>query len=290
MSKIAIIADSTSDLTDDIIKKYDIKILPLQVIYANRIYRDKIEITSDQVLRDMEREIPKTSLPLTSDVLKVFDRLKEEKYTHVLGIFVSSGLSGTYNMVRNIAKDYEDVFEMEMIDSRTLSWGTSFGILEAAREREHTGDFQKMLDSARAGLKNSRAMFVIPTLHYLRKGGRMGRVEGTVGDLLDIKPIVGVDQWGDGKYFTIKKVRGKKKSIQGISDVVMSFVKDKKSFDVVVLHGGAEELAKDFEEKFKAMDNCHSAIMTQVTPVIGVHTGPGLIAFAIHSVDGLKPW
>lgn len=290
MKKIAIVVDSTSDLTQEIIDKYDIHVLPLQVIYAHHIYRDKIEISSEQVLKDMEREVPKTSLPLTADVIKLFDRLKEEKYTHVLGLFISSGLSGTYNMIRNIAKDYEEFFVSEILDSRTLSWGTSFGAVAAAKEREASGDFDRMIEAANEAMKNTRAMFVIPTLHYLKKGGRMGRVEGTVGDLLDIKPIVGIDQWGDGKYFTYKKVRGKKKSHQAIYDIAVDFVKDKSAFDVVVLHGGAQELAEEFCEKIKAMQNCRSAMVAQVTPVIGVHTGPGLIAFAVHSEEGLRPW
>lgn len=290
MSKIAIVTDSTSDLTQEWIDKYDIHILPLQVIYANRIYRDKIEISAEQVLNDMEREVPKTSLPLTADVIKLFDRLKEEGYTHVLGVFISSGLSGTYNMIRNIAADYEAFFVSEIIDSRTLSWGMGFGILAAAREREESGDFQKMVTAAKEAMKNTRATFVIPTLHYLKKGGRMGRVEGTVGDLLDIKPIVGIDQWGDGKYFTIRKVRGKKKSIQAIYDVAMNFVKDAGSFEVIVLHGGADELAAEYENKLKEMPNCNYVIRAQVTPVIGVHTGPGLLAFAVYSKEGLAAW
>lgn len=287
MNKIAIVTDSTSDLTQGWIDRYDIHVLPLQVIYANHIYRDKVEISSEQVLNDMEREVPKTSLPLTADVIKLFDRLKEEGYTHVLGIFVSSGLSGTYNMVRNIAADYEEFFTLEIIDTRTLSWGMCFGILAAAEEREKTGDFAQMIKVAKEAMTNTRALFVIPTLYYLKKGGRMGRVEGTVGDLLDIKPIVGVDQWGDGKYFTIRKVRGKKKSIQAIYDVVMNFIKEKKSFKVIVLHGGADELAAEYEEKFKAMEGCKYVIRTQVTPVISVHTGPGLLAFAVYSEEGL---
>lgn len=287
MNKIAIVTDSTSDLTQEWIKKYDIHILPLQVIYANQIYRDKVEISAEQVLNDMEREVPKTSLPLTADVIKLFDKLKEDGYTHMIGIFISSGLSGTYNMIRNIAADYESFFVSEIIDSRTLSWGMGFGILAAAEEREKSGDFEQMVKAAKEAMTNTRALFVIPTLYYLKKGGRMGRVEGTVGDLLDIKPIVGIDQGGDGKYFTIKKVRGKKKSIQAIYDVAMNFIKDKKSFKIIVLHGGADELAAEYEEKLKAMDGCKYVIRTQVTPVIGVHTGPGLLAFAVYSEEGL---
>ena len=78
MDKIAIITDSTSDITDDIREKYDIKVLPLQVIYQNRVYRDRVDITPEQVYENMEKEVPKTSLPLTADVIKLLDSFKSE--------------------------------------------------------------------------------------------------------------------------------------------------------------------------------------------------------------------
>lgn len=287
MDKIAIITDSTSDISDDLREKYDIRVLPLQVIYQNKVYRDRVNITPDQVYQNMEKEVPKTSLPLTADVAKTLDSFKQDGYTHVLGIFISSGLSGTYNMIRNMANEYKDDMTFELIDSKSISWGIAFGLIEAAREREKSQDFQKVVAAAKEAVKNSRCLFVIPTLSYLKKGGRMGRVEGTVGDILNIKPIVGVDELLDGQYFTIKKVRGRKKSIHAIYEIAYDLVKDKKSFEIVVLHGGAEQEAKELYDKFKAMTNCRCVRFAQVSPVIGVHTGPGLVAFGIYSEEGL---
>ncbi len=287
MDKIAIITDSTSDITEDIKEKYDIRVLPLQVIYQSKIYRDRVDISPEQVYENMEKEVPKTSLPLTADVVKTLDSLKKDGYTHVLGIFISSGLSGTYNMIRNMINEYKDDMTFELIDSKNISWGITYGLIEAARERERSHDFEKVVAAAKEAVKNSRCLFVIPTLYYLKKGGRMGRVEGTVGDILNIKPIVGVDELLDGQYFTIKKVRGRKKSLNAIYEIAYDLVKDKKSFEIVVLQGGAEEEAQEIYDKFKAMPNCTCLRKAPVSPVIGVHTGPGLVAFGIYSEEGL---
>lgn len=287
MGKIAIITDSTSDITKDMIEKYDIKVFPLQIIYKSRIYRDKVDITPEQIYRDMEKEVPKTSLPLTADVVRIFDSLKAEGYTDVLGVFISSGLSGTYNMVRNIAIDYEDSMNIELIDSKSISWGMGFALIEGAKAVEEGKTFTEVTDIVKEGLKNTRAFFVIPTLYYLKKGGRMGRVEGTLGDMLNIKPIVSVDEAGDGQYFTVKKVRGRKKSLAAIYDVVEGALKGKKAFDVAVLHGGAQEEADAIAEKFRALEGVRTVVETQVSPVIGVHTGPGLVALCISAEEGL---
>ncbi len=287
MEKIAIITDSTSDLTKDIIDKYDIKVMPLQIIYHSKIYRDKVDITPEEIYSGMEREVPKTSLPLTADILKVFEELKQKGYTHILGVFISSGLSGTYNMVRNIAEDYKDDFVMELIDSKNISWGAGFGLLDAAKARETGASFEEIVTIAKNSMKNTRCVFVLPTLYYLKKGGRMGRVEGTVGDLLNIKPIVGIDKAGEGQYFTIKKVRGRKKSLTELFNVIYELVKDKKTFEVVVLSGNAPEESTEMAEKFKTMPNCKFVLETAVSPVIGVHTGPGLLAFSVKSDEGL---
>lgn len=287
MGKIAIITDSTSDITPDLVEKYGIKVFPLQIIYKSRIYRDKVEITPEQIYRDMEKEVPKTSLPLTADVVKTFDSLKAEGYTDVLGVFISSGLSGTYNMVRNIAIDYENDMNINLIDSKTISWGMSFAIIEGAKAIEAGKTFTEVVDIVKENIKNTRSFFVIPTLYYLKKGGRMGRVEGTLGDMLNIKPIVSVDEAGNGEYFTIKKVRGRKKSLSGIYDVVADLVKDKKAFDVAILHGGAQEEADAIAAKFKELTGVRTVVETQVSPVIGVHTGPGLVALCVKSDEGL---
>ncbi|MCT4619605.1 MAG: DegV family protein [Marinisporobacter sp.] len=280
MNKIAIITDSSCDLPEKMVKKYHIKILPLRIIYSSKEYRDRIEISAGEVYKNLEEEIPKTSLPSPEDVKNLFKKLKEEGYTHVLGIFISSGLSGTYNMVKNFTSSYEEL-KIKLLDAKNLSIGLGFIVIEAAKELERTNDFSKACEKAEKGIKNSNLFFVLKTLDYLRKGGRIGVVEGTIGELLGIKPVIAVDE--EGKYYSHTKVRGRKKSIEELYKIAKEKLANKKCY-VAVMHGDAEKEALNLLEKIKQIDNVEETFFGQISPVLGVHTGPGLIGLGIFEV------
>src|SRR5690554_1384059 len=108
-AKIAIVTDSACDLEPEIIKEYGIEVLPLHILYREHEYRDRIDITPQEVYDSLEREVPKTSLPSPAEIQEVFNRLREQKFTHVLALHLSSGLSGTYQAVSLIAQEFKDI-------------------------------------------------------------------------------------------------------------------------------------------------------------------------------------
>jgi len=191
MAKIAIISDSTSDLTLETIEKYNIRILPLRVIYTDGEYRDRVDITPEEIYSRFKEEIPTTSLPSPQDTTELFNKLKQEGYTHVIVVTISSGISGTMNMIRNIADSYEGL-SFEIIDSKSLTMGAGFAIIEGAKELEKAHDFEKAVNRIKEVLKKTKVYYVVQTLEYLKKGGRIGKVEGTIGELLNIKPIIAI--------------------------------------------------------------------------------------------------
>jgi len=148
MKKIAIVTDSTSDLSAEQMKAYNIEMLPLRVIYKDREYRDRLDITPQQIYEGLDKEVPKSSLPLPGDVLRLLDRLKMEEYTDVVISLISSGLSGTYNMVRQVAASYEGL-NIEVVDSKSLSFGLGFLSIEASKEREKSNDLDKIMEKVR---------------------------------------------------------------------------------------------------------------------------------------------
>ena len=129
----------------------------------------------------------------------------------------------------------------------------------------------KAVDEAR---KSMIAMFVVNTLHYLKKGGRIGKVEGTVGDMLHLKPVISINE--EGVYYTLAKVRGRKKSIQKMIDALVSKYKDRQ-INVGVVQGMAKEEAEELLSKLKSMLNIKKDMLVQISPVLGMHTGPGLL-------------
>lgn len=209
--KIAIVSDSTSDLVEDITKRYNIKILPLKVVYSGgEEYRDRIEITPEQIYERFDKEIPTTSLPSPEDTINLFNSLQEEGYTHVIVTTISAGLSGTMNMIRGVTEDFKNMV-FEIIDSKALSMGLGFPVIEGAKELERSNDFERTVQMIKDTIKKTEVYFVVKTLEYLKKGGRIGKVEGTIGELLNIKPIISINE--EGIYYTYKKIRGRNRSI-----------------------------------------------------------------------------
>lgn len=278
MTKIAIVTDSTSDLLDEIIKEYDINVLPLKVVYSDtEEYRDRVEITPEDIYKRFDRDIPTTSLPSPEDTANLFKKLEGDGYTHVIVTTISTGLSGTMNMIRNVAEDFKNMV-FEIIDSKALTMGLGFPVLEGAKELKKSNDFDKTVQKIKDTIKNTEVYFVVKTLDYLKKGGRIGKVEGTIGELLNIKPIISIDK--NGIYYTFKKVRGRKKSVQDIYNLVKEKASDK-MVNIAVAHGNAQEEAYGLLEKIKELKNVKHTIFTQISPVMVVHTGPGLIGIVI---------
>lgn len=280
MAKIAIVSDSTSDLTPGIIEKYNIRILPLRVIYSNGEYKDRVDITPEEIYERFKYEIPSTSLPSPQDTVELFDRLKQEGYTHVIVVTISSGISGTMNMIRNVAESYEGLI-FEIIDSKSLTYGAGFSIIEGAKELEATKNFENTVKRIRAVLEKTKVYYVVSTLEYLRKGGRIGKVEGTIGELLNIKPIISINE--DGVYYSYKKVRGRSRSIDELFEIIKDKAKET-PVNVAVAHGDAHDEALGLLKRVRELKNISETVFTQISPVLVVHTGPGLIGIVISEV------
>lgn len=277
MNSIAIVTDSSCDLPEALLKQYNIHLLPIRIIYSDGEYKDRVEISPEEVYQKFEQEIPKSSLPSPEDTLKLFRGLIEQGYTQILGVFISSGLSGTFNMVRSVTEDLEGAI-IELVDSKSLSLGAGFAVLEAAKTLEKTKDFEQAVAVARATVQKTTVFYVIKTLEYLKKGGRIGLVEGTIGELLNIKPIISVNQ--EGVYYTHSKVRGRNKSLQELYSLAVEAMGEG-ACDIGILHGDAPEEAQEIVDKFKALDHVKTIIVEQISPVLAVHTGPGLVGIVV---------
>jgi len=272
-SKIAIVTDTTCDLSDEVLKLNNIYMVPMQIVYETRSYRDRMEITAEKVYDMLDIEIPKSSLPLPDDVKKILDKIVEEGYTDILYVSISAGLSGTYNLIRLLAQEYTKL-NIEVFDSTNLSMGLGFLVMEAAKVIKEKGDIKAALDRMKTIRKSMSTMFVLNTLEYLRKGGRIGKVEGTVGNLLNIKPIIAVNE--KGVYYTVSKGKGFKKAVNTMVEEIKKRYEDK-PISIAIVHGKQLEGAKMLLETLKEKLNITTSYITQASPVLGMHTGPGLL-------------
>lgn len=278
MSKIAILTDSSCDLSAEYISELPIKVIPLRIVFEEKEYRDKIEITSDEIYEKMVEEIPKTSLPSPEDVLKGISDLEAQGYTDVIGLFISSGLSGTFNVIRNIADQYKGPMNIRIIDSFQVSMGLGYTVWEAAKIAASEGEVDEVIEVIKKTLKLIQVDFVVGTLDYLRKGGRISHFSGTVGELLQVKPILTIQ---DGSIETVKKVNGRKKSIRMLLEKTDE---DKKRIPqyISVLHANAKKEAVLVKETL--LEKYPEALVSveEISAVVGVHTGPGLIGLVFY--------
>lgn len=277
MNKIAIITDSGCDLSNEQIQEHNINVLPLRIIYKDREYIDRVNITPDEVYNSLKLEVPSTSLPSMEEIDNLFIKLKNDGYTHIIAILISSGLSGTYNSVRLVSENHPEI-QSHIFDSLSLSLGTGAIVLECAKMIANGKDFYEIIDALPLFRKRIRVYYVLETLQYLIKGGRIGKVSGTIGELLNLKPIISVNE--EGIYYTHSKVRGRKQSISKLIDIARATLQQEKA-KIWTLHGGAIEECKELYNSVSELPNITELSFGNISPALGVHTGPGLLAIII---------
>ncbi len=278
MGKIGIVTDSTCDLSDEIVVKYGIHILPLLIVYRNKTYRDRIEIKPEEVYDSLEKEIPTTSMPLIDDAKKLFDRLKAERYTHVIAITISSTFSGTFGMLNAVAKEYKEM-NVKIVDSKSLSMGLGFIVYEVAKAVKDGKSFEDACRIAENVKDKIKIFFTLKTLKYLKAGGRIGKVEANMGDFLNVKPIISVND--DGFLYSYAKILGWRRAIDRMFSLFLKESKGKK-MNVAVMNGSDEEDAKELAMKIKGTGNVNELFTGQISPVLVVHTGPGLVGIGFY--------
>lgn len=279
---IKIVTDSTSYISDEYIKKYDIKLVSLNVI-INGVSSREIDIENEVFYEEIKnsKEIPKSSQPIPEEMLNTFREIVEDGDS-IVGIFLSSKMSGTYsnaNMIKDmILEDYPDA-EIHILDSKTNCMQMGFAVIEAARTASEGKSINEVINAANHVINNSRFLFTPETLEYLKKGGRIGGAAALFGNVLQIKPILTVV---NGETSVFKKVRTRKKAIEEIVKTVLEEIESKGFGDIVVHHINCQEdglkLAKALENRLGKKVEIQS-----IGPVIGVHVGPGSIGIAYYT-------
>jgi DegV family protein with EDD domain len=277
--KIAILTDSGSDVPQEIVRELGVFVLPLQVNYKARSFRDGVEIDAQSVYEGLETEVPTTSLPLGSDLTELFEKIKKEGYTRILGVLLSSGLSGTFNMVRLAAAD--SPLPMEVLDTKNIGIGSGISAIKAAQLAKDGESYDEIVRKTKVSIENTKIFFVLSTLEYLKRGGRIGKVSAMIGSAFDIKPIITCNE--EGIYTTVAKARGRKQSLRKSVELALAYAGDAVSVNLAVAHGNAlddaNEIKKEMTDQLKSVSR---VFVGPVSPALGVHTGPGLIGICVQ--------
>ena len=279
MEKIAILVDSGSDLSKEIIQEMDIHVLPLKILYNDGEYLDGETITPKMVYDRFPGQIPKTSTPNFAEITEAAEALRDKGYNKILAICISSGLSSTCQNIAAALSQMEGI-EFHVLDTKNISIGTGVFAIHAANLIRKGWKFTDICRHLEANVENSKVFYYMDTLDYLRAGGRIGRVAGAVGSILNIKPIISCNK--QGVYHMVSMIRGQKRGMKKLLDCISEEYDDARELYMAVMHGDAPEMASDVlvqvREKFP---KCEIVESKQITASLAVHTGPGLIGILI---------
>lgn len=278
--KIALLTDSCADIPQALVRRYDIYVVPLKLIFSDGEYADGVDIMPDEVYRRLPQEIPKTTLPSGDVVEQAFARIKQAGYTKVLAINLSGGLSGTCNMVRLIGEQTVGL-EVASFDTRSGSLGIGMTVMQAARWIEEGWSWNELLHAMPALIRNTHVFFCVDTLEYLQKGGRIGKIAAVAGTLLQIKPIISFTP--DGELISVAKIRGRKAAMQKMAQLAMALVPRGVPFNLAVAHGGSPLELKEIRALAqKSLPDYQHLLEGEIDCTLGAYVGPHLLGIGVQ--------
>lgn len=282
MAKIAFITDSTAYLSTSFIKEHEITVIPLNLHWDDTNYRDGVNIHPEEFYDMLEKSdsIPTTSQPTYGEFEVLLKDLSKESDA-IIAVLISSGISGTVDSALMAQKHLSSI-PVEVIDSKLTSAGLALLMKALVKARSEGKDTAELVALANKIIESTGTFFMVDTLKYLHKGGRIGGASRFLGGALEIKPILYLNQ--EGKIDALEKVRTKKKAFQRLMDLAVEKADGKKAY-VGIIHAQALEDAEIIKETLsQRMDYAEMGIY-ELSPVIGTHVGPGTLGIAIHTIE-----
>lgn len=279
---LAIITDSTCDLSAEKLKEIKVRRVPLYVRFKDHMYKDWIEIQPKDIVEGVKAgaATPTTSQPSPQDFENTYREAVAHGADEILCITISSELSGTYQSA-HLAKDKAGV-PVTLVNSQTASLGLGALVLRAAAMRDEGKSTQEIVQELERIKRNSQILFTVGTLEFLQKGGRIGKAQALVGSLLNIKPILGLEA---GKIVPVGKARGAKKALKEMVDHAQEFARTHSGRATVhFLHVQDEEAANSMRQALKEAGlSFTDAGAAEIGAVIATHVGPGTYGFFIYA-------
>jgi DegV family protein with EDD domain len=280
MSKIAIVTDSTATIPAELIKNYPVFIAPLQVIWDEKCYLDSIDIKPGEFY---DRLSHSTSMPSTSQVtpanfMTLYEDLIRKDY-QIISIHISQKLSGTLDSATQAKQQFPGA-RIELFDSTTTAMAMGFQVLAVARAASLGASLDECLAVATKAREHTGVLFMAATLEFLHRGGRIGGAARFLGTALDLKPIMEVR---DGRIEAVERVRSVNKAIDRMVELVVRRIDSRSPIRLSAIHANAPESAALLLEKIHGRFNIaevSETFISEVSPVLGTHTGPGTVGIA----------
>jgi DegV family protein with EDD domain len=279
MSKVAILTDSTAYIPADLLKAHNITTVPQVLIWGEETFHDGVDILPDDFYRRLStaKVMPTTSQVSIVTMRDTYEKLLAEGY-EVLGIFISSKFSGTMQSAIQ-AKEMlpKAADKIAIVDSLSTAMAMGFHVLAAARAAQAGAGLAECRKLAEEAQKHAGVYFVVDTLEFLHRGGRIGGAQALLGSALNLKPILTL---AEGRIESVEKIRTKGKALDRLVEIVVENVAGRTPVRIATLHANAEAEARTVLEAVSSKLNPTEKVLASVSPVIGTHIGPGTVGLA----------
>ena len=278
---VAVFTDSTSDLPPDVATRHGITIVPLNVHFGDEVFRDQADISTDEFMRRMTTapKLPTTSQPSVGSFEAVFREAARE-HDEAICVVISSRLSGTIQSAEIAARNVADQIRVEIVDSLNASYGLGFQALRAAELAAQGQRAAEIATQLRAELSHYHVVFFVETLEHLRRGGRIGKAAQLVGSLLQLRPLLRIEE---GQVVPFERTRTRKKAIEALVTFAASFG----AVDsLAVLYNTTPDDARTLAERVGPLTPDQRVAVVQLGPVIATHIGPDVLGLVIREANG----
>jgi DegV family protein with EDD domain len=275
--RIALITDSTCDIPAEWQQQYDISVVPLTIIFGDEQYLEGVEMTAQQFYQRLSKEHhhPTTSQPTPGAFLEAYRKAAAKGAEQILVITISSAMSGTIESARRAAED--SPVPVQILDGRSNSMGIGWQVIAAARVREAGGDLKAMLAAAEQACKSMAYYISLDTIEYLSKGGRISEAAKFLESVIHIRPLIFV-RTETGTVGASIPARSRKGAIEGLYKEFFKHIDASHPLHITVLHNNTLEEAQALAERIIREYSPKELFISIVSPVLGVHTGPGALA------------
>ncbi len=277
MAKVAVLTDSSAYLPPELVEQNGIHVIPLTIIWGSETFLDGVEMTPDEFLQRLAKDPvhPTTTQPNPEDFTAIYEKLATE-YDAIVVPLISDELSGTINSAETAAAEFDRV-PVRVIDTRLTSMALGFAVLAAARAAAQGRSLDEVESAARAVASRAKILFVVDTLEYLHRGGRIGGASRFFGSALNIKPLLHLHE---GRVDALEKVRTKKKAVDRMLELAAQYAGGH-PVRASVVHAGAHAEAVELMRRVAKQFECLELHLASISPAISVHTGPGTVGLVV---------
>ncbi|MHB1294266.1 MAG: DegV family protein [Anaerolineae bacterium] len=287
MGHTALVSDSTAVVPQEYIDDGTVHVVPLYMHMGENSLRDCVDITPAQFYERLPHStvLPTTSQPSVGDFVDVYRRLAERGVTEIVSVHISAGISGTVNSARLAAEQVEGI-TIDIVDVRCASAAHRLTVDAARRALKAGGSLAEAAAAARGVVESQRTVFMVETLEYLYKGGRIGGAAALFGSLLQFKPLL---HFRDGKIDGLERVRKSSRALERMADVMLSWVGNEEPMRVLLMEAACAERAEDLLRMLRTKLNVAEAQIVPLSPVIGAHVGNGTVGLCCCPISVCGP-